>query len=224
MIDWNLLKPSTQMVVWQLHYAALAFMVGAYIFKIRQLLATPLAVETTPARGSHRRAIGYSYGLPVLPWKTESQRKHWVVYLEFALLHLGVAVAIGVTLVMPWGHQHLAVPAVTHALQVVFGLGTVLGLSRLLRRITRPLVRSISSPDDYFSTALLTTWMFSGFLAAPQTSELWLSVYFAVATILLVYLPFGKISHYVYWFFVRYYAGLHFGHRGVYPIPRLRRT
>ena len=61
-------------------------------------------------------------------------------------------------------------------------------------------------------------------LAVQQTSELWLVTYFSLATFFLFYVPFSKISHYVYWFFVRYYIGKHLGHRGVFPVQRVPST
>jgi nitrate reductase gamma subunit len=222
MLDWNTLNLATHFLVHQLHYAALLFMIGAYAIKIRQLLAKPLAQEGTPPRGNHGRGIRYSYTLLATPWAMESQRRHWFRYLEFALFHLCMAVAIGVAFVMPWGHEALAAPAVVRGLQGVFGLATVLGVSRILRRLANPIVRAISSPDDYFCIVLLTAWVASGALAAPQTSELWVVMYFSLATFFLFYVPFSKISHYVYWFFVRYYVGKHFGHRGVYPKQRIQ--
>jgi hypothetical protein len=225
MLNWNNLELPTQFLISHLHGVALLFMLAAYAMKISQLLAKPRNREFTPARGSQWRGIGHSYSLLVRPWKVASQRKHWLRTVEFALLHLCMAVAIGVACTMRWTHAWLAQPAAVHVLQAVFALATALGLVRLLRRLATPAMRAISSPDDYFSLTVLTMWTASGFLAAPQTSELWLGVYFALATLLLFYLPFSKISHYVYWFFVRFYVGRHFGHRGVfYPGERLQKA
>jgi len=218
MLDWNALQPSTRLLVYHLHHAALLFMVAAYVVKIRQLLARPLAVEGTPARGDHAKAVRYSYALLATPWRMESQRRHWVRYLEFALLHLCIATAIGVAFALPWVHQSLAAPGAILGLQAAFGLGAVLGLSRLGRRIVDPVVRAVSSPDDYACILLVTLWASSGVFAARQQSEAWLFAYYALATFLLCYVPFSKMSHYLYWFFVRYYVGKHFGHRGVFPV------
>jgi nitrate reductase gamma subunit len=220
MLDWNTLSPFSQFLVHRLHYAAFCFMVVLYAVKIRQLLAKPLAQEGTPPRGDHAGGVRYSYALLATPWEMESQRRHWYRYLEFALFHLCMAVAIGVAFVMPFLHEAMATPAVVRGLEVAFGLGTLLGVSRLVRRLSNPLVRLVSSPDDYFCILLLTVWVASGVLCAAQTSESALVVYFSLATFFLFYVPFSKISHYVYWFFVRYYVGRHFGHRGVFPRQR----
>ena len=44
--------------------------------------------------------------------------------------------------------------------------------------------------------------------------------YFIMTAFFLMYVPFSKISHYVYYPFTRYYFGKTMGYRGVYPIKR----
>lgn len=98
-------------------------------------------------------------------------------------------------------------------------------MSRLWRRLARPELRLISSPDDLFSLVLLTAWLVAGILAAPQRSEAALVAFFGLTAFFLVYVPFSKISHYIYWPFIRYYVGRHFGHRGAFPTTtELRRV
>ena len=171
---------------------------------------------------NHGKAIRYSYALLAMPWEVESHRTHWFRWLEFAVFHLCMAAAIGVAFTMPWGHRFMVAPTVVFSLQGVFAVAALIGLNRLLRRVFSPVMRKISSPDDYFCILLLTAWTASGVLMAPQTSEMWLVVYFALATFFLFYVPFSKISHYVYWFFVRFYVGKHFGHRGVFPTKQIQ--
>ena len=149
------------------------------------VLTTRSTNQGTPPKGDHRKAIRYSYALLAMPWEMESQRTHWFRWLEFSVFHLCMAVAIGVAFTMPWGHGFMAAPAVVYALQAIFGLATLIGLSRFLRRVASPVMRKISTPDDYFCVSLLSTWAASGVLMVPQTSELWLVVYFGLATFLI---------------------------------------
>jgi hypothetical protein len=86
-----------------------------------------------------------------------------------------------------------------------------------------PYLRAISSPDDYFSPALLTVWFLFGVLAAPNdiaAGEWHLLTFFLLTAFFLVYVPFSKISHYLYYPITRYYFGRTMGYRGVYPIRR----
>ena len=53
----------------------------------------------------------------------------------------------------------------------------------------------------------------------PAPTEFWLLGYFLLTAFFLVYVPFSKISHYIFYPFTRWYLGKTLGHRGVYPIP-----
>jgi hypothetical protein len=85
-------------------------------------------------------------------------------------------------------------------------------------------MRAISSPDDYFSLVLLTVWFLFGALAAPNSTaggEGPLLTFFVLTAFFLVYVPFSKISHYLYYPFTRFWLGRTLGHRGVYQSRRV---
>jgi nitrate reductase gamma subunit len=220
-LNWNELSPFTHFLVHSLHYIALGFMVVAYAIKIRSILKKPVAMEGTPARGDHSRAIRYSFLLLARPDEMESTRRHWFRWTEFAVFHTAMAVGIAVAFTMPWAHASMLSPVVVYGQQTIFGIAALIGLSRLVRRIGDPAMRTITTPDDYFCLILLTAWMIAGVLNAPQSSPVWLLGYFSLATFFLFYVPFSKISHYICWPFLRFYMGKHFGHRGVYPKKRI---
>ena len=93
----------------------------------------------------------------------------------------------------------------------------------MYRRLSNPAIRLISTPDDIFSLALLTVWSFVSIFAAPNRPDLGegaLMFYFILTAFFLIYVPFSKISHYLYYPFTRFYFGRTMGHRGVYPIKR----
>jgi hypothetical protein len=216
-------SPLTRFMMDELQIAALLFMAVVYVLKIRWLLGFVATRERTPARGDHGKAIRYSLATLAMPWEIPGTRLHWVHYIEFVIFHVAVAIAIALTLVMPYWPAAVGWPGMVLGLQVVFGVGCAVAISRLLRRLLRADMRAISSPDDYFSLLMLSVWLAAGVLAAPQRSEPALLAFFGLTAFFLVYVPFSKISHYIYWPFIRYYMGRHFGHRGVYPtkaVPR----
>jgi nitrate reductase gamma subunit len=224
-LDWSRLDPLTKLLSHELHYAALGFMVLAYAIKIQQLLKLPAIVEGTPPRGDQAKAIRYAYMTMAMPWEMESQRQHWWRYLEFTLFHIAIAFGIGTAFTLPIAHQIMRSAPIVGGLQAIFALAALIGISRLVRRVFRAEMRAISSPDDYFCLVTLVAWMASGVLAVSQESEGWLLTFYGLATFFLIYVPFSKISHYIYWPFIRYYMGKHFGHRAVYPkkvVPEVR--
>jgi len=143
--------------------------------------------------------------------------------VQFAVFHTAVAVSIAMSFIIPYGPELIADRATVLGLQILFATAVVIGTGRLIRRIVNPYMRAISSPDDYFSLALLVVWFAFSILAAPnkpRESEWPLVGYFFLTAFFLVYVPFSKISHYLYYPFARWYLGKTLGHRGVYPIER----
>jgi nitrate reductase gamma subunit len=124
---------------------------------------------------------------------------------------------------IPYAPGTIASPPAVIALRVIFAAAVLIGLARLFRRVRDPYVRTISTPDDYFSLTLLIVWLAFSFLAAPnqpQPSDWPLLAYFFLTAFFLAYVPFSKISHYLYYPFARWYLGKTLGYRGVYPLQK----
>jgi hypothetical protein len=97
----------------------------------------------------------------------------------------------------------------------------------------------LSNPDDFISNALVTAFQVatiiflvnlqisqSSNLPIPQSPNLPIPqspnppiqlLYYLSFTILMLYLPAGKLRHLIYFFAARYHLGYFFGRRGVWP-------
>ncbi|HDY82098.1 MAG TPA: hypothetical protein ENH48_03950 [Halieaceae bacterium] len=173
---------------------------------------------TTKARG-----VLYSWLIIAMPWEMESTRRKFFLYSQFVIFHMAVVAAIGLSFVIPYWPQLLELPLVVPALQAFIGAGFVVGVLRIIRRVGNVYLRAISSPDDYFSLLLLTVWFAFAFFSAPNhpgQGETVLLVYFYLTAFFLLYVPFSKISHYLYYPFTRYWFGKSMGYRGTYPLRR----
>lgn len=211
----------------QLQIAALSFMAIVYALKIRWILKFPAGRDRQAPSGdprtTARKGAAYSLLNVAMPWAMSSTRGKPFFYLQFVVFHLGVAASIVMSFLIPYRPEWIRGTAAVLALQSVFAAALAVGVTRLIRRLSDPYVRAISTPDDYFSLSLLLVWFFSSILAAPNDrrgSELLLLTYFFLTAFFLVYVPFSKISHYLYYPFARWYLGKTLGHRGVYPIRR----
>ena len=207
-----------------LQEAALVFMAVVYTMRILWLLKFPAGKERQAATGdsTKRKGILYSWAIIAMPWAMESTRTRFFMYLQFAIFHIGVTAAIVLSFIIPYGPGLLEGPGVVLGFQVLIFAACAVGVTRIIRRISDPYMRAISSPDDYFSLILLTVWFAFAGLAAPNRPELgetYLLVYFFLTAFFLMYVPFSKISHYLYYPFTRFYFGRSMGHRGVFPIP-----
>lgn len=198
----------------EVQYMALAFMGLVYVAKVVWFLRKPGVRDKAPLKGDPGRAAVVSLGNIFMPWAMESTRVHWFFYLEFAVFHAAVALTILSTFLVPMG---LMAPGDGFSKVVVFSmaLAFLVGVRRLLRRLTKPEVRLISSPDDYFALIVLDLFFLSGIwaLGTGESRAMW--VFFLMTTFFLIYVPFSKISHYITYPFARWYYGVNFGGRGV---------
>jgi len=144
------------------------------------------------------------------------------LYVQSVVFHLGVATAIALSFVIPYAPGWIAPGPALILAKGILGAAFLVGLARIVRRLFNKMIAAISTPDDYFSLFLLTGWLLLATLSAgnPTDNEPLLLGYFWMTAFFLVYVPFSKISHYLYYPFTRYYLGRSLGRRGVYPIER----
>jgi nitrate reductase gamma subunit len=162
-----------------------------------------------------------------MPWAMESTRNHMLIYVQFVIFHLGVTLAILQSFLIPYAPETMANTTITLVFQIVIGAAFAVGIIRMIRRITSKVLRAISTPDDYFSLILITVWFLFAALSTPnniENGEFVLLTYFWLTAFFLIYVPFSKISHYLYYPFTRYYFGRTMGHRGGYPIRGTRKA
>jgi nitrate reductase gamma subunit len=212
-----------------LQEVALAFMALVYLTRIAWLLRFKAGKERQASTGFPRTTVSkgvlYSWANIAMPWAMESTRTKPLLYAQFVVFHLGVTAAIGLSFVIPYAPGWLEASGVALLLQLIIGAAFLVGTFRIVRRVRDPYIRAISTPDDHFSLWLLTVWFFFAFLAVPNSTAMgeWhLMTYFILTAFFLVYVPFSKISHYLYYPFTRYYLGKTLGYRGVFPMHRGR--
>jgi nitrate reductase gamma subunit len=211
----------------ELQEYALMIMACVYALRIAWILHFKAGRERQAPTGQFRtnkaKGVVYSWMNIAMPWAMESTRSKSFFYAQFVFFHLGVVAAIGLSFIIPYTPGLLESGALVSILQGIIGLAFLVALLRLVRRISRKVMRALSSPDDYFSLALLAVWFFSAFLAAPNDraeGETVLLTFFFLTAFFLIYVPFSKISHYLYYPFTRYYFGRTMGYRGVYPLAK----
>lgn len=214
-----------------LQLMALGFMAVVYILRIRWLLTFKASrdrqAKSENVNASSLKGIVYSWANVAMPWSMESTRQMSFFYIQFVIFHAAVAANIGMSFVIPYAPGLMKPMIVVRFLQILFASACAIGCYRLYRRLTNPAIRLISTPDDFFSLVLLTVWLFASIFAAPNRPDLGegsLMVYFIMTAFFLVYVPFSKISHYLYYPFTRFYFGRTMGYRGVYPIKRVFQT
>ncbi len=210
------------------HWAALIIMGVVYtirlfwIFKFnagrdRQRPGNRGSVNTGPAL--------YSLANVAMPWAMESTRRGFGFYLSFVIFHLGVAAGIYLAVFNTLTPGVFTDPVGGRIVLAILGVSFLVSLGRVIRRFARPVLRLISSPDDYFSVMTITVWLFTGILAQAlllgylEGTNI-MVVFLYTTSFFLIYVPFSKISHYLYYPFIRWYLGKTLGHRGSLPIQK----
>jgi nitrate reductase gamma subunit len=211
----------------RLQEVSLAFMAIVYSIRLYWLFRFKAGRDRQPRTGrlstDPLKGAAYSLANIVMPWAMESTRTNIFFWVQFVLFHLGVTAAITLSFIIPYAPSWLESKVVVWLFQIFIGSAFLVGCYRMVRRVANPVMRAISTPDDYFCLALLTVWFFFSGLSAPNDvsgGEGHLVTFFFLTAFFLVYVPFSKISHYLYYPFMRFYLGRSLGHRGVYPIRR----
>ncbi len=210
-----------------LQEVALIFMTLVYFARLYWLTRFTAGKERQAPTGTGsvkpRLSILYSWANIALPWGMESTRTKPFLYVQFVIFHLGVVAAIGLSFVIPYWPGLLESSVMVLLLQGMIGAACLVGVMRIIRRIGSKYIRAISTPDDHFAVWLLTVWFAFAFIAVPNNvsqGESILLTYFIMTAFFLMYVPFSKISHYLYYPFTRYYLGKTLGRRGVFPIKQ----
>jgi nitrate reductase gamma subunit len=196
------------------HIIGTSALVVLYLLRLLTLRSRRAVRDrSTDPRGDLSKGIWEAFLIIVMPWKMDSTRRHWFRYVEFMAFHLGVFTTIFLSFAFTYAHQWIMGTA--RAVLIAFiAVGLAAGLARLVKRATRADMRAMSSFDDYFSISLVLGWEVTALLILAPVDGAILA-YFAVAFFLLLYEPFSKLRHYIYYPFARVFFGRTAARRGV---------
>jgi nitrate reductase gamma subunit len=153
----------------------------------------------------------------LIPFGTHS----WRYYPGFTVLvfvfHIGILFVplflLGHNLMLEnaWGFSF---PTISEALADTITVAMlVAGLFILLRRIALPAVRILTKPYDLLMLVIAIAPFLTGFLARMQVGDynFWLITHIICGEIMLVAIPFTKLSHFLLFFLSRAQIGMDFG-------------
>jgi nitrate reductase gamma subunit len=188
-------------------------MLVVYVIRILWILRFRLVTDRAMPKGSGAAGAAAAMTTLFRPWSMESTRKGFLQWIEFAVFHVGVAVMIAMSFVIPFAPGWLTPPVVALVI-LCQALALVAGALRLFRRIREPKLRAISSPDDYFALAV-TDALFLACITATLQLPVGTEIYFLLVALIIAFVPFTKISHYIYYPIARYFYGSYLGRRGI---------
>jgi hypothetical protein len=164
--------------------------------------------QNTPIKG-----IVYALGRGMMPWEKESAGRHLLTYLGGILYHIGIFAALFYLFVLVISF-HLDSISVC-ILRIIMFAGLFCGWGLFLKRSIKTQLRRISCPDDFASNLIVDVFLV---LSLIDTCTIRLrSLLYAVAMVMFLYIPVGKIRHCFFFFYSRILFGLFYGRRGVLP-------
>jgi len=194
-------------------------MLVLYAIKSYQLTRLPMPWEKGPKKGKSLAGTIRSYTAIFMPWSMESSRKHFFRWFEFGAYHIGALIAILNTFTTPFVPTMMT-PTVRLIFAILIMPAIAAGITKFTRRVSRTELRLISTPDDYFALVSVELFFILAVLALALNTPLWRTIYFFITAGFLFYVPFSKISHYIYFLFAGVITGSRYGWRGVRPQVR----
>jgi hypothetical protein len=190
---------------------SLLFCLSGCIFHLYKIIHYGKPVDYSEPIGKTGLGIFYSFTGGMNPVKKESAFLHLPTYSAGIIYHFGTFLAISLLAVF------LFEANLNSLLKLVFslflGISGICGIAIFFKRIIKKDLSLISNPDDYISNLLVTGFQV---LTIVQLN-FYTPVYFILTSILLLYLPLGKLRHTIYFFSARYHLGFFYGRRGVWP-------
>lgn len=201
------------------HYLALSALLLCLIglsYHFVRLIRLGAPKDFSRPRGELASAIAYSFLGAMSPAKKESAYLHLPTYTAGLLYHAGTFTAI--ILFFPLFLDSRVEGWLQWIMAGILILSGLSGIGILMKRIVVKKLRFLSNPDDYVSNVLVTLLQFLTLAALVGGAVA--PLYFLCVSILLLYLPFGKLKHVLYFFASRYQLGLFYGRRGIWPLRK----
>jgi hypothetical protein len=141
----------------------------------------------------------------MLPHKKESASRHLPSFSVGVVFHGAAFIALAL-LIAPAHWPWLAIP---------LGAGVAASVYLVARRVSDAGVRSMSGADDYISTSLVGVFILSAAARILTLSPGFAVAHNLVGAALFLYMPLGKLRHWLYFFLARGLFGWKLGRRGV---------
>ena len=164
-------------------------------------------------KGSVGKGIIYAFGRGMMPWEKESAGKHLPTYIGGVIYHGGVFLSLLYLLSVI---VEFPIPAILLLpLRVFCAASIAAGLGLLVKRYAKLQMRELSCPDDGAANILVDLFLLITFLHTLLPG--WNAYLFLISIIMFLYIPFGKIRHCFFFFYIRILFGLFYGRRNVFP-------
>jgi nitrate reductase gamma subunit len=208
---------------------ALLVFVAGMIFRLARVIMLGWSRDRVPSMGDKGVGVIKSYLKalaiwPFIPWVKGTFNRNPITYIAGGLFHLGLfaVILLGTAHVLVWksllgfAWPSLPLPIVDWLAAVAI----VAMIALFINRLVNPVLKLITGPAEWMNWGVVFMPMVTGYI---MTHHLWFaydvlfSLHMLAVDLLLIWIPFSRISHFVFYFFSRTVHGVEFGKRGVTP-------
>jgi nitrate reductase gamma subunit len=203
---------------------ALAVFVFGVAWRFLSLLLLPWPVERSVARtGAPAKAVSAVRGFVRHLWPAAPFRSATLfAVLNSYVFHLGLAIIVfglGAHILFLKGLFGVSWPNLPTGIVSTVSVITLAALAAALaRRLTSPVLRLISTANDYVSWLVTVIPVATGLMAVNHLGaryETLLAIHILSIAVLLIWFPFGKLMHAFLVFLTRSETSIFYSRRGV---------
>lgn len=153
----------------------------------------------------------------LIPFGTHSWRFYPGFTIIVFIFHIGLLFspillpAHNILIQQAWG---VSFPTISESSADILTIGVLIAaVFIILRRIALPEVRILTKPYDFLMLAIAVSPFLTGFITYHQLLDyrLWLTLHILCGEIMLVAIPFTKLSHFLLFFLSRAQVGMDYG-------------
>ena len=198
-------------------WASFLIFIGGSIYKVMSMLSLAkrdrVVFPYISLKYSFRSIIHW-----VIPFASTNWRKRPGMTITTFLFHISLIftpiflVAHNALLKESWNFRLWTIPEIITDVMTVIVI--VCSIIFLIRKLVAPEVRFVTFASDYVLLALAAAPFITGFLAYHQILidyKLMAAIHMLSGELMLIVIPFTRLSHMIYFWFTRAYTGSEFG-------------
>jgi len=225
-MDWNAILEFARGPLFKV---ALLVFIGGMFYRLVRVISLGWSKDKVDSKGSKVKGVLISYMkgffiLPFFPWVKNTFTKNPITFLAGGIFHLGLFLIIflGTPHMLVW-KSLIGIGWYTLPLPIVdwFAAVTIVSMIILLiNRFVNPVLKLISGPAEKFNWLVVFIPMVTGYMMTHHLFfryEALFSFHMLSVDFLLIWIPFSRISHFMFYFFSKSIHGAQFGKRAVTP-------